>query len=61
MRQPLISAMPDSLVAGPATGTYYTLTPTMVRNISRPGSGLISWGTAILAMTVYERDARAAS
>jgi hypothetical protein len=28
--------MPDSLVAGPATGTYYTLTPTMARNISRP-------------------------
>jgi hypothetical protein len=28
--------MPDGLVAGAAGETHYTLTPTMVRNISRP-------------------------
>jgi hypothetical protein len=32
--KPHFSAMPDGLVAGPAAATDYTLTPTIIRNIS---------------------------
>jgi hypothetical protein len=47
--QPLFSAMPDALVTGPAAGTYYTLTPRVVRKISQPRGIYESDTFAVLA------------